>query len=201
MTAHFSGSKPVRTIILPAIIIVFLLVAGCTTGNPSGNPVQKTGTSVVPGPTTASLPVSAVPSNTTVTLGTIANPFTVSLDSFRVSTPADNATVISIYVTVKNTGRQPVRLAWFSKLTGINGMSYGGIGSSNGGRGAKTASILPSAAETSRDSVVIDSRQGLAALSEGSTLDVYFMEQTGNGSVPFSPDYHVSWALHKVRFG
>jgi len=176
MTPDSSGSKPARTIIHLAIIIVSLLIAGCTTGNPFGNPVQKTGTPAIPRSTTASQLVSALPSNTTVTLGTAANPFTISLDSFRVSPLADNLTVVSIYVTAKNTGRQPVHLAWFSKLTGMNGMSYGGVGSSNGGRGAKTAVILPGATETSRDSVVIDSRQGLSTLSEGSTLDVYFME-------------------------
>ena len=197
----FRTGEIVKKIMILTLAIIFLLVAGCTTGNPGNLTTTKAIPSVAATTAAASLPGKALLSSTVVTLGTSTSPFTASLDSFHVSTTADNSTQISIYVATKNTGKQPVKLVWFSKLTDKNGNAYGGIGVSHGGQGAKTAMILPNATETARDFVIVRSPQQLAALSEGSTLDVYFMEQAGNTAVPFTPDFHVAWALNKIRFG
>ncbi len=139
-----------KKILLIGCVIVFLFVAGCMT-IPSGAGTPRptlTGTtpSQVPSVTAVSNPV--LPMNATVTLGTTENPFTASIDSIEIDTPAEpGKQTITIYVAVKNTGTESVRLVWFSRLTDSNGNTYGGIGISHGGTGARSGLIYPNSTE------------------------------------------------------
>ena len=53
---------------------------------------------------------------------------------------------------------------------GCTGCSYGGIGVSHNGSGAKTAILMPGVSDTPRDYVVIDSDKDYAALANGLPL-------------------------------
>jgi hypothetical protein len=103
--------------------------------------------------------------------------------------------MIDIYVVAKNTGKDMIRYTWFSKLTDLNGNTYGGIGLSHGGDGARTFWRPPGAAEAARDYVNVNSDQDLAVLSKGAILDVYFMEYKQNQTLSLIPDYHVTWVV------
>jgi hypothetical protein len=130
------------------------------------------------------------------TLGSGNNTMVVSLDSIEVdpSTEYGNKT-ITIYVLAMNNGTTPRQFVWFSKLTNTYGNSFGGIGLSHKGSGARTAKILPGRGEAARDYVVLYSDESFATLSKGAVLDVYFMEKTSD-EISMVPDYHVAWTIN-----
>jgi hypothetical protein len=174
------------------VLACLLLIAGCTT--PSSNPGQS-----------PSLPVTANPlaqgkslAMTEHTVHTTPNTtFEVWIDSFEIGPVQDNGDQeLTIYVAAKNTGLKPIQMVWFCKLTDLNGKTYGGIGISHGGNGARTKWILPNATEAARDYVNIRSDRDLATLAKGAVLDVYFMEKPSD-TIPVSlnPDYHTSWII------
>jgi hypothetical protein len=134
--------------------------------------------------------------NATVTLGTAENPFTASVDSFEIDTPAEpGKQTITIYVAIKNTGTEPIQLVWFSRLTDSNGNTYGGIGISHGGTGARSGLIYPNSTEAARDYVVVPDT-GFSPLSRGAILDVYYMvKKSDTDTVLREPDYHTRWAI------
>ena len=186
--------ESMKTIAILAITICVLLVAGCTTPpattTPSGQipPAQ-----IIPGKTSAD-PV--LPMDGTVTLGSGNKTFNVSLDSIEidpVTVPGEHT--ITIYVLARNTGTEPVKLVWFSKLTNEYGNTFGGIGISHQGTGARSAKIFPGGGEAARDYIVIHSDESFASLSKGAILDVYFMDRTAENT-SLVPDYHVAWTVN-----
>jgi len=190
-----------KKILILALSVVLVLVAGCTTTSP-GTTAATTTTTTVPvtvSPTSTvsqSYPANALPMNASVTLGNATHQITASIDSFELAAGSEPGNyTVTIYVAARNTGKDPVKYVWFSKLTDLNGNSYGGIGVSHGGNGARTEWILPNGTEAARDYVDVDSNQGLTALTHGAVLDVYFIEQQVNATYSLVPDYHVTWAI------
>ena len=183
-----------KNIAILVITVCVLLVAGCTTTPATTTPSGQV--SFAPtSPGKASLdPV--LPMNGTVTLGSGNNTMELSLDSIEVdpSTDSGNKT-ITIYVLARNTGTTPHQFVWFSKLTNTNGNSFGGIGISHLGSGARSGQIPPGKGEAARDYVVIRSAESFATLSKGAVLDVYFMEKISN-ETSMVPDYHVAWTVN-----
>jgi hypothetical protein len=183
-----------KNIAILTIMVCVLLVAGCTTSpattTPPGtfSPVQT-----FPGKVS---PDQVLPMDGKVTLGNGNTTIEVSLDSIEVdpSTDSGNQT-ITIYVLARNTGTTPRQFVWFSKLTNMYGNSFGGIGISHQGNGARTREILPDRGEAARDYVVIHSAESFATLSKGAVLDVYFMEKTSD-EISRVPDYHVAWTVN-----
>jgi hypothetical protein len=181
-----------KKIIIISILACLLLTAGCTAPSPA------------PG-STSPFPVSSNPlaagkslAMTEHAVHTTPNTtFEVWIDSFEVGTVQDNGDQeLTIYVAAKNTGTKPLQMVWFCKLTDLNGKSYGGIGISHGGNGARTKWILPNTTEAARDYVVIRSDRDLASLGKGAVLDVYFMEKPSDDiPVSLKPDYHTSWII------
>jgi len=181
------------------LILIFLagivLAAGCTSAPANTGPST-------PGPAPTSpaglaAPAGALPMNGHDIHKTPNTTFDVWVDSFETGSPDGNGVrPLTIYVAAKNTGTGPLRMVWFSKLTDIYGNTYGGIGISHGGNGARTDWIKPNTTEAARDYINIYSADDLATLSKGAVLDVYFMEKpSDNGSVSMIPDYHTSWII------
>ncbi|MCX6688891.1 MAG: hypothetical protein NTZ39_04250, partial [Methanoregula sp.] len=142
------------------MIIGLLISAGCTSA-PSQNtlpgavqpsPAPTGGTLGIPVSLVTIAPGAALPMKTEVTLGTAEKPFNVSIYSIEIDPPDESGKhVINIYVGAKNIGEQPHNLTWFSKLTDINGKTYGGIGVSHAGNGARTRDVFPNTTEAARD--------------------------------------------------
>lgn len=185
---------------IPAVILILisiLLAAGCV--SPASSPAT-------PGATTPSIPVSVssltqdkpLPMDAHVTHTTPNTTFEVWIDSFEVGSVQENGDQeLTIYVAAKNTGNQPIRMVWFCKLTDVNGKTYGGIGVSHGGNGARTDLIKPNWTEAARDYVNIRSDRDLAALKQGAVLDVYFMEKPSEDvALSLEPDYHTRWTIN-----
>ncbi len=187
-----------KKILLSGLTVILLCVAGCMT-TPSGTATPR---QTVQAPSTT-LPVPSgtvtnpvLPMNATVMLGTVENPFSASVDSFEIDTATGpGKQTITIYVAVKNTGTEILQLVWFSRLTDANGNTYGGIGISHGGNGARSGLIYPNMTEAARDYIVVP-EAGFEQLSRGAILDVYFMvKKSDNETVPLVPDYHTRWAI------
>lgn len=178
--------------LLIVIVVSLVLITGCTA--PSSNPGS-----------TPSLPTSQNPlaagkslAMTEHTVHTTPNTsFEVWVDSFEAGPVQDNGDQeLTIYVAARNTGTKPIQLVWFCKLTDLNGKTYGGIGISHGGNGARTKWILPNTTEAARDYVNIRSDRDLSTLAKGAVLDVYFMEKPSDDiPVSLTPDYHTSWTI------
>jgi len=133
--------------------------------------------------------------NAVVALGTVEKTFNASIYSIEIDPPDESGKqIVNIYIGATNTWTQPHNLTWFSKLTDINGKTYGGIGVSHAGTGARTRGIPPNMTEAARDYIVINSNKDIATLSQGAVLDVYFMEPKKEGE-PLIPDYHVTWGI------
>ncbi len=181
-----------RKIVIFTFAVIFLVIAGCTT-TPSTTPAGTTAPVATSPPT--NVPENALPMKTVVPLGNATHGITVGVDSFELAPNAGNMTDVTIYVTAKNTGKDPIKFVWYSKLTDKDGKAYGGIGWSHDGSGARTTWILPDKSETARDYVGVDSAEHLAAFRDGAVLDVYFIEQKENGTPTLKPDYHVTWAI------
>jgi hypothetical protein len=76
------------------------------------------------------------------------------------------------------------------------GNSFGGIGISHQGNGARSGKILPgTGGEAARDYIVIHSDESFTTLSKGAVLDVYFMEKISDEN-SMVPDYHVAWTVN-----
>lgn len=182
-----------KIIAILVITVCVLLVAGCTT-----TPATIPSGQVSPVPTSPgkASQVPVLPMDGNVTLGSGNNTMEVSLDSIEVdpSTDSGNKT-ITIYVLARNTGTTPRQFVWFSKLTNTYGNSFGGIGISHLGSGARTSEILPTNGEAARDYIEIRSAESFATLSKGAVLDVYFMDRT-SGKNSMVPDYHVAWTVN-----
>jgi hypothetical protein len=181
------------------LILIFLagivLAAGCTSAPANTGP--STPGPVPTGPAELAAPAGALSMNGHDIHKTPNTTFEVWVDSFEPGSPDGNGVrPLTIYVAAKNTGTGPLRMVWFSKLTDINGNTYGGIGISHGGNGARTDWIKPNNTEAARDYINIYSAEDLATLSKGAILDVYFMEKPSD-TVPVSmiPDYHTSWII------
>jgi len=189
-----------KIIIVCAIIVSALLIAGCTTissGNITATPTSSAGTSI-PVQTAFSGSVSGniLPMEAVVALGTAEKPFNASIYSIEMDQQTEPGKhTISIFIGATNTGTQPRNLTWFSRLTDINGKTYGGIGVSHAGTGARTRNIPVNVTEAARDYIVINSDKDFTTLSQGALLDVYFMEPKSEGS-PLIPDYHVTWGIN-----
>jgi len=188
-----------KIIILCAIIVSALLVAGCTTIS-SGSATANPGVPVTAIPVTTAftwgVSGNVLPMNAVVELGAAEKTFNVSIYSIEIDPPDESGKhTINIYIGAKNTGTQPHNLTWFSKLTDINGKTYGGIGVSHAGSGARTRDIPLNVTEAARDYIVINSDKDFATMSQGAVLDVYFLEYKAEGS-PLIPDYHVTWGIN-----
>jgi hypothetical protein len=189
--------------ILCAIIVSALLVAGCTT-NSSGNNTRNPGVPALTSSATGipvqtaithGIPENVLPMNAEVALGTANKTFNVSIYEIEIDPPDENGKhTVNIYIGAKNTGIESIRLVWFSKLTDINGNTYGGIGVTHGGSGARTRDVYRNTTEAARDYIVINDKD-FATLSKGAVLDVYFMEPKKEGE-PLIPDYHVTWMIN-----
>jgi len=188
-----------KIIILCAIIVSALLVAGCTTissGSTTANPGVPATTIPVPTAFTQGASGNILPMNAEVVLGTAGKQINAFIYSIEIDPPDESGKhTINIYVGAKNTGMQPHNLTWFSKLTDIYGKTYGGIGVSHAGTGARTRDIPLNVTEAARDYIVINSDKDFATLSNGALLDVYFLEYRPEGS-PLIPDYHVTWGIN-----
>jgi len=187
-----------KKILLSGLMVILLCVAGCMT-TPSGTVTPRqtlqTPSTTLPVPSgTVTNPV--LPMNATAMPGTGENPFSASVDSFEIDAPTEpGKQTITIYVAVKNTGSKILQLVWFSRLTDANGNTYGGIGISHGGNGARSGLIYPNMTEAARDYIVVP-EAGFEQLSRGAILDVYFMvKRSDNETVSLVPDYHTRWAI------
>jgi hypothetical protein len=175
-----------KTLALMLVIAGMLIAAGCSapsalpagTGTPAGEKV---------------LPMSG-----NVTLGSGNKTVNVFLHSIELDAKADNESgrTLTIYVAAKNTGTEPVKLVWYSKLTDLNGNTYGGINVSHYGKGARTDVLPPGKTEAARDFIDQLTNQDLGVLSKGAVLDVYFFEKSlSNGTISQKPDYHAAWII------
>jgi hypothetical protein len=183
-----------KNIAILAITVCVLLAAGCTTTPATTTPSGA----VSPVPTFPGkvLPDQVLPMNEKVTLGSGNNTMEVSLDSIEVDPSTESGKhSITIYVLARNTGTTPRQFVWFSKLTNTYGNSFGGIGISHQGSGARSGKIAPGIGEAARDYIEIRSADSFATLSKGAILDVYFMERTNN-ETSMVPDYHVAWTVN-----
>lgn len=181
-----------------AVFIIFaciVLAAGCTTGAPQqGGPSSTPALPASAGPLTEGKPL---PMNGNMSHATPNTTFDVSIFEMEIGEVKENGEQeLGIYIAARNTGTVPVQLVWFSKLTDNTGKSYGGIGISKGGVGARSYWINPGMAEAARDYVVLNSDRDLEALKKGAILDVYFIERPGE-DYPSSlePEYHTRWRI------
>ena len=175
-----------KILALMLVIVGMLIAAGCSapaalpaaTGTPAGEKV---------------LPMSG---NTTFVSGNTT--MNVFLHSIELDAKSENESgrTVTIYVAAENTGKEKTMLVWFSKLTDVNGNSYGGITVSHGGNGARTGWIQPGYTEAARDFINQLTNQDLGVLSKGAVLDVYFFEKDGTtGTLSAEPVYHVAWTI------
>jgi hypothetical protein len=171
--------KKVLVLLMAACL---LLVAGCSTVSTDKVSGDKT--------------TLAMPEPASLSSGNYS--FNASISEISVDSSEPGKHTTDIYLTVKNTGSIPVRLSWFSTITGKDGTSYGGVNVSHGGSGAHSTLLFPGSSEMSRDYVVVDSDAGYAALSRGATLDVAF---TGQESVNETPaNFHAAWMIDPKYF-
>ena len=184
-----------KTYIIGIFLAAVILSAGCTSPSPGTGSVTS-----APSPTTETgldVPAGALPMNGHAIYKTPNTSFETRVDSFELGSPDEKGVrQLTIYIAVKNTGTGPLKLVWFSKLTDVYGNTYGGIGISHGGNGARSDWIKPNASEAARDYINIYSADDLATLSKGAVLDAYFMENPSDASlVSLVPAYHTSWVI------
>ncbi|MFA4877277.1 MAG: hypothetical protein WC586_07675 [Methanoregula sp.] len=180
-----------KTVLL-AIVFCLILAAGCT-DTASKLPVSPTASpSLTPPPEpVAPKPVSVIRSGNY----SLAS----SIDHIEVDSKGSGKHTVNIYLRLKNTGNESIRLVWYSKLTDKNGLSYGGVGVSHGGSGAQTFIFDPDTTGTMRDYVTIDSDREYAVLkSGGATLDIVYADQKS----PLEPIANLTstWNLEPTYF-
>jgi len=173
--------------------VSLILVAGCTTSVPgntsTASPVHTTGTTGNPVPGQGETAV--------LVNGTYA--INASIEQITAGRSQSGNHEVDIYITAINAGTTPVQLRWFSRITDVAGISFGGTGISHNGSGAETAIIMPGGAETPRDYVTIDSDKDYAALASGATLEVFFTTE------PLLPNqtpvaFSTAWTLNPAVF-
>jgi len=169
--------------ILAMLGISLVLVAGCTS--------STTSTSGTSGNHALNQEVMAVLVNGTYAVN-------ASIEQITVSPSQSGNHVVNIYVHAINAGTAPIQLRWFSRITGANGVSYGGIGISHNGSGAETGILQPGESETARDYVVIGSDTDYKALANGATLEVFFMTEPLPGQA--TVDFSTAWTLNPAVF-
>jgi len=175
--------------VLLSIAFCLILVAGCSTTTPS-----PTATPSAPAPTAQPVAVKEV---SVMKSGNYS--LLTSIDHIDVDSKDSGQHTVNIYLSVKNNGTESQRLVWYSKLTGKNGLSYGGVGVSHGGSGARTFILAPGESNTARDYVTVDSDQEYAALKTGgATLDVEYADQAS--PLDPIPNLHSTWVLEPSYF-
>ncbi len=178
------------------IVAAMVILSGCVSQSPAGSSPSGSGITL---PSSSGPLVSgkALPMDGHTVHNTGNTTVEVWIDSFEIGEVQENGDQeLTIYVAAKNTGEKPVQLVWFSKLTDMNGKTYGGIGISHGGNGARPAVLQHNQTDMARDYVNIRSDRDLETLKKGAVLDVYFMEKFAD-DVPVSdiPDYHTTWTI------
>jgi hypothetical protein len=172
-----------KNILILVATACLLLVAGCST---------------ISSPTHIAAQGSSLQMNEPAALSGGNYSFNASISEISVDSSATGGRTINIFITAKNTGANLVQLSWFSKLTGADGTSFGGVNVSHGGSGAHTTILSPGLSDTPRDYVVVPSDKDYAALSQGATLDVTFYGQQTDTETPVT--YHASWAIDPAYF-
>jgi hypothetical protein len=165
--------------ILSVLGVSLILVAGCTSSTTS-SPASSTGAH----------PADRY-ANVVLVNGTYA--INASIEEITVSPSQPGNHVVNIYVNALNTGTTPIQLRWYSTITGVNGISYGGVGISHNGYGAETGLVKPGQSETPRDYVVIGLDTDYQALANGATLEVFFTTEPLNGEAPVT--FSTAWNL------
>jgi len=174
-----------------AVLVIFVclvLAAGCT-GTSSAPAATPT-----PTPTIQKVPVP-VKDPSIIKSGNYS--LTAAIDHIEVDSK-ESGKQVNIYLRLKNTGNESIRLVWYSKLTDKNGLSYGGVGVSHGGSGAATFIFDPDSTGTMRDYVTIDSKDYAALKTGGATLDIVYADQK-NPLEPIS-GLNSTWTLEPVFF-
>jgi hypothetical protein len=169
-----------KTIVLGAIILCMILVAGCTTGQ-----------------SVSGVPAQSLKMNEPAVLQNGSYKITTQIDHIDVDSSKPGKKIIDIYIRAVNSGTHPIQLVWYSKITDPDGVSHGGIGVSHGGSGAETPPLKPGSSATVRDYVVIESDADFAALARGGTLDVTFTGQDPESGSPVN--FHTSWVVDSNR--
>ncbi len=172
-----------KNILILIATACLLLVAGCSTTS---------------SPAHTAAPGSSLQMHEPAALSGGNYSFNASISDITVASSADGGHTINIFITAKDTGTNPVRLTWFSKLTGADGSTFGGVNVSHGGSGAHSALLSPGISDTPRDYVVVPSDKEFAALSQGATLDVTFFGQQTDTETPVT--FHASWAIDPAYF-
>jgi len=182
--------------ILAVLAFSLILAAGCMSTSPTGT----TGTPTVSATTSAATVGGNLPNQSEIavlTNGTYA--VNVSLEQISIDKSDSGAHTVDIYVNAKNAGKDPVTLHWYSRITGADGVSFGGVGVSHDGSGAETGSLGNNgASETARDYVVIDSDKEYAALSQGAVLEVFITTEPNGAESPVS--FTAAWSLNPALF-
>ncbi len=160
--------------------ISFILVAGCTTSTPG-----ITGT-------------HALSQDDVAVLVNGTSAFNASIYQITAGRSQSGDHEIDIYIAALDTGTTPIHLHWFSRITGANGVSYGGVGVSHAGSGAETDELGPGDMGTPRDYVIITSDKDYEALSKGATLDVSFVTEPPANQKPVS--FSAEWTLDPSVF-
>ena len=165
--------------------ICLILVAGCTTSTPGINGTPA------PGQTAPGQDEIAVLTNGT---------YAINASVYQITTgrSQSGSHEIDIYITARNTGTTPIQLRWFSRITGANGVSYGGVGVSHAGSGAETGPLEPGSQGTPRDYIVIGSDVDYKALANGATLEVFFVTEPLDNQPPVS--FSTEWILDPSVF-
>jgi len=161
--------------------ISLILVAGCTTSTPG---IKST---------------HALNQNEVAELVNGTYAFNASIYQITAGHSQSGDHEIDIYITVMNTGTTPIQLKGFSKITGSNGVSYGGVGVSHGGIGVETDILGPGGQGTGRDYVIIDSDKDYEAMAQGgATLDISFVTEPLTNETPVS--FSAEWTLDPSVF-
>jgi hypothetical protein len=181
--------------ILAVLAFSLILAAGCT----STPPASTTGTPTVSATTLKVTDGGNLPNQSEIavlTNGTYA--VNASIEQISVDKSDSGAHTVDIYVNAKNAGKDPVTLHWYSRITGADGVSFGGVGVSHDGSGAETGSLGNGESETARDYVVIDSDKEYATLSQGAVLEVFITTEPKGAASPVS--FTAVWSLNPALF-
>ena len=182
---------------LAVLALSLILIAGCTSNTPAGT---TSGTPVVSATAAPSSPSGGnLPTQREVLAlknGTCA--VNASIEEISVDTSDSGAHKINIYVNARNAGKDPVQLHWYSRITGADGVTFGGVGVSHDGSGAESAPLGSGQAASARDYVVIDSEKEYAALSQGAVLEVFMTTEPLKSESPVS--FTAAWALSPAVF-
>jgi hypothetical protein len=183
---------------LAVLALSLILISGCTSNAPAGT--TGTGTPVVSATTSPSSTFGGnLPGQSEVlALKNGTGVVNASIEEISVDRSDSGAHKINIYVNARNAGKDPVQLHWYSRITGADDVSFGGVGVSHDGSGAESAPLGPGQANTVRDYVVIDSDKEYAALSQGAVLEVFMTTEPLKSESPVS--FTAAWSLSPAIF-